>query len=307
MAIQFNIRQDGRNVPEGLNVAEMALLNLSKQTWLIPNVTYTLHKFTNSGVLQIPRVTRGDVNATKGLCDLITSSTDNTFDFLTLLIDKYEYATLGSCFEGANLVTYEALSQLSKAELDKLKDAYQRSLLKTMVSSVTAATDGIAGETIVRDIKKMVNQYFMAHNKQPEIIVISDEAYELIEDNIIKAGGLDTVDYMLNGFAGKIGNVPVVVDPFLNNEAVVGAGNAYDVIVVGKEALHVAIATQINNIATPHGAVNLSQLGGQFISSVLFRHVAVRGVEQLTDVILPYGTAQDADYVIAAALVVVEP
>ena len=303
MGIEFSLRQDTRNVPEGMDVASMTLLNLSKNTWLVPNVTYTLHKFNNYGVLQIPRVTRGAINDTKNLCDLITESTANTFDFITLLIDKYEYATLGSCFEGAKLVQYETLSALSKAELDKIKDAYQRALLKALLSAVTVPTEEVTVNKVVRGIKRMINQYFTLHNKQADVVVISSDTYELIEDELIAQGGLDTVAYLLNGFSGRIGGVPVVVDPFLDNETIVGVGRGKDIAVVGKEALHVAIATQTNVISTPHGGLNLSQLGGQFINSLIFRHVPVRGVTQLTDVMLPYGVKNDDDYIIATNVV----
>ena len=60
MAIELpDIRQDARNVPNGVDVASMTLVGLAKDTWLQPNITYTLHKFKEAGQLIIPKVIRG--------------------------------------------------------------------------------------------------------------------------------------------------------------------------------------------------------------------------------------------------------
>ena len=293
MAIELpDIRQDARNVPNGVDVASMTLVGLAKDTWLQPNITYTLHKFKEAGQLIIPKVIRGGINATKRLCDTISESTKNTFEFIELVIDTYVYATIGSCFDGANLVNYETLSMLDKAELDKIKEAWQNNLLKALVSQATDVVDTVDKTDVIGQIKDMILDFQKANKAKPTVIVVTTDVYKLIEAELIGFGGLDTVQYALNGFAGSISQVPVVIDDNIADATIVGVGKARDILVASKSALHVAIAVEPRAISINQRPIS-AVTGMVYANSLVFRETSVRGMEVLTDVMLPYGLTVD--------------
>ena len=301
--MDYTIRTDARNLPEGMDVAQLTLSGLAKETWLVPNMTYSLHKFDKNGVLYIPKVVRGDINPIKDLCATITTSTTNSTDSATLIVDRFAYATIGSCFQGANLVSADVLSAFDKAELDKIKDAYQRNLLKEVVTKASTPTAVVDKDEVIAGLRDVVNEFFIAHNKQPDLIVVSADVLKKIEDKLISYGGLDTVKYALNGFAGSIQGVPVVIDPFIDNETVVGTGKGLDYMVLSKQAINVALATQREHVSLTRGSLDVSQAGTVFKSSLFFREVVARQLEVLVDVILPYGIAIDENLVLGGKLV----
>ena len=69
--MDYTIRTDARKLPEGMDVAQLTLSGLAKETWLVPNMTYSLHKFDKNGVLYIPKVVRGDINPIKDFALLL--------------------------------------------------------------------------------------------------------------------------------------------------------------------------------------------------------------------------------------------
>ena len=300
------IRQDSRGVPNGYKVDKATLVGLAKDTWLQPNVTFTLHTFSQAGQVTIPKSIRGGINPTKNLCDVITTSTNNTFDFMTLAIDTYVYATIGSCFDGANLVNYETLSMLDKAELDKIREAWIHNLLSKLVSKATLSTTVLSQADLVGQIKDMIADYQKVNHRKPDVVVINTDVYKLIEAELIGFGGLDTVQYALNGFAGSIKQVPVVVDDDISDETIVGKDKAVDILVTSKEALHVAIAVSRGAVVINQRPIS-SASGFYYSNSLVFRETGVRGLEILTDVMLPFGMAVDETQAYAYVFVLPTP
>ena len=74
-------------------------------------------------------------------------------------------------------------------------------------------------------------------------------------------------------------------------------------MVLSKQAINVALATQREHVSLTRGSLDVSQAGTVFKSSLFFREVVARQLEVLVDVILPYGIAIDENLVLGGKLV----
>ena len=138
----------------------------------------------------------------------------------------------------------------------------------------------------------MILDFQKANKAKPTVIVVTTDVYKLIEAELIGFGGLDTVQYALNGFAGSISQVPVVIDDNIADATIVGVGKARDILVASKSALHVAIAVEPRAISINQRPIS-AVTGMVYANSLVFRETSVRGMEVLTDVMLPYGLTVD--------------
>lgn len=178
MANSFNFRQDADNYQEGYSVADAIEVGLGKYSWLIPGVTCTLETMTNSGVLQIPKIS-GTQGAATAIC-ADGDAGDADIDYLNIIIDRKVTGKFDGCFTLAQIAGKKEERALNNYKLKNMQNDFQDDILATLVAdSVDATAKYTSGTTKPSDyLLSLKSEYFAANEEEPTIALISNQFYE---------------------------------------------------------------------------------------------------------------------------------
>jgi len=203
MALSFSFRQDAGNYAEGYAVGDVIVRGLGQYSWLQPNVTYTPHTLSDSGVLYLPKVS-GTQGAATAICADGTVGTSEV-EYLNVLIDKKVSAKFDGCFTVAGISDQIIERALNNYKIKNMANDLQDDVLGYMKTTGTASAIVKADYTTAYEyLQALKREYFTANEEFPTVALVSMDFYDELmlegvqfgtplSDQIYVAGAVGTV------------------------------------------------------------------------------------------------------------------